>query len=119
MLDTTRDLLQSGGIEVDELLDRCMDNDALAGRLLKKFSVDPTYSKLVAACAANDSAMALEAAHTQKGLCGNLALGRLFRLTTRQVELLRANDSAAALALMPKIDQAYNEALTAIQKSFS
>ncbi len=118
MQDTTREILVSGGVNVDELLERCMNNEALVGRLLKKFSDDATYGRLVEAFAAHDINKALEAAHTLKGLCGNLSLVRLADLFARQVTLLRADDPEAAMGLMPEISRGYDAAVQAIRKSF-
>ena len=118
MLDSVvKERLQDGGVRVDELLERCMNNEALASRLLKKFSADTTYSKLVTACAANDSSLALEASHTLKGMCGNLSLFKLFELFSRQVELLRADNLPAATALMTEISRSYDAAVQAIQRN--
>ena len=42
----------------------------------------------------------------------------LFDLLTRQVGLLRAEDWAGAMALMPGVDRAYEETCRAIREAF-
>ena len=61
---------------------------------------------------------AVTASHSLKGVCGNLSMTELFDLLTRQVGLLRAEDWAGAMDLMPGIDGAYEETCRAIRESF-
>ena len=72
------------------------------------FRADPAFSTA-----------ALEAAHTVKGVCGNLAVSELFGLLDRQVQLLRAHDMAGAAAVMPEITRTYQAAVQAVEKAFS
>ena len=112
-------LLQDGGIDVQSLLERCMGSETLLTRLLKKFPTDASYARLSTAMEQGDAAAALEASHTLKGVCGNLSLVTLFALLDRQVQALRAGDTAGAQALMPNITQAYTTALHAIAESLA
>lgn len=57
-----------------------MGNEALLERFLKKFPQDENYQKLCAAMEASDWEAALTAAHTLKGICGNLSIAPLFDL---------------------------------------
>lgn len=110
-----KDTLTAGGINVDEALERFLDNEALMHRFLKKFLDDPNYGKLTLAMETGDREAAFTAAHTLKGVCGNLSLVTLYALLTRQVECLRADDWAGASALMPDLSLAYEQASAAIQ----
>ncbi|WP_346666581.1 Hpt domain-containing protein [uncultured Mailhella sp.] len=114
-----RNMLIEGGINVDEVLERCMGSEALVARLLKKFPADGSYGKLSEAVDNGDEAAALEASHTLKGVCGNLAVSELFGLLDRQVQLLRAHDMDGAAAVMPEITRTYQAAVQAVEKAFS
>ena len=119
MDERIRGILEKGGIEVQSLLERCMGNEALLLRLLKKLPADTSYDRLRAAMDAGDEAAALEASHTLKGVCGNLSCTALFPLLDRQVQAFRAGDSDGARALMPAIEQAYAAVLQAIEEGLS
>lgn len=109
--------LLAAGIDVDSALERFLGNEALLERFLKKFLDDPNHARLTAAFAAGDREGALTASHTMKGVCGNLSMHVLFDLLTKQVQALRAEDWAGAEALLPAVDQAYDEAAAAIRRS--
>ena len=108
--------LIAAGIDVDGAMERFMDNEGLLERFMKKFLAESTYAVLVGAIASDDAAGALTASHTLKGMCGNLSFTGLYALFTRQVELLRGNDFPAAAAMMPEIQQAYDQVTDAIRR---
>ena len=66
-----------------------MGSEALLERLLDRFLEDRNFPSLAAALECGDTDGAVQAAHTLKGVCGNLSMNGLYRLFTRQVELLR------------------------------
>lgn len=109
-----RQRLMDAGIDVDSALERFMNNEALLERFLAKFPADPNHGRLVAAIAAGDREAALTAAHTMKGVCGNLSMPALFELLTRQVAAFRADDWDGAVAMMPELDRLYDGLCTAI-----
>ena len=109
-----RQRLMDAGIDVDSALGRFMNNEALLERFLAKFPADPNHGRLVAAIAAGDREAALTAAHTMKGVCGNLSMPALFELLTRQVAAFRADDWDGAVAMMPELDRLYDGLCTAI-----
>lgn len=112
--------LQAGGIEVDSALERMMGSEALLERFLTKFLADPNYDRLCRAVADRDEAAALTAAHTLKGVCGNLSMTRLEALVSQMVELLRGEgELAAAQALLPEVTEACREVREAISGALS
>ena len=119
MDNRVKELLEGGGIDVTGLLSRCMGSEALGAKLLKKFPADASFARLSAAMTADDFTAAVEAAHTLKGVCGNLSLSALFPLLEKQVALLRFGDNAGAAALMPDIERAYARALHAIEEGLA
>lgn len=114
MTEEKKRALAGAGVQVEDALQRLMNNEALLERLLQKFAEDGTYPALVRAVEAHDAEQALQAAHTFKGICGNLSMHRLFDLAGRQVLLFRQNNREAAEAVMPEITLAYNAVIAAI-----
>lgn len=107
--------LEKAGMDVAGALERFMGNDALLERFLNKFLSDSNYEKLAAAIDAEDKETALTAAHTLKGVCGNLAMTELFDLLTKQVAAFRADDWEGGKAIMPSIVSAYEQIIDAIK----
>ena len=106
--------LTAAGVNVDEALERFMGSEAMLERFLKKFPADKGFAALTEALEAGDHEGAVNAAHTLKGLCGNLSIKPLFAGFDRQVTLMRAGDWDAAAAMMPQLTENYNRALEAI-----
>ena len=99
--------LENGGIRVPQALERVLGNEALLERLLGKFLDDPQYPALCAALERGDLDRAVTAAHTLKGMCGNLSMEELYALFTQQTDALRGGDLAGARGLMAQIKPAY------------
>ena len=115
MTSEARQALEAAGIRTGELLDRMMGSESMAERFLCRFLEDPTSAALEAAMAAGRREEAFRAAHTLKGLCGNLSITGLGALAGRQTELLRGAEGwAEAQALMPEIAEAYSRVRSAI-----
>ena len=53
--------------------------------------------------------------HALKGVAGNLSLTSLHQLATRMNDLLKAHDEQAATALLPTLDEAYSQAIEALE----
>ena len=106
--------LMAAGVQVESVLERVMGNEDLLERLLKKFPDEPHYSALCAALERGDAEQAVSAAHTLKGVCGNLSMAELYGLFTRQVDALRAGDLPLARSLMEQIAPAYARVTAAI-----
>ncbi|HIR52229.1 MAG TPA: Hpt domain-containing protein [Candidatus Onthovicinus excrementipullorum] len=114
MTEERKYILKQAGISVEEVLGRFMGNDALLERMLHKFLEDQTYAQLAEAMEQEDRDRAFQAAHTLKGVCGNLSMDRLFHLVSEQVELLRSGSWGAAQAMMPSVTRAYDAVCSSI-----
>ena len=66
--------LVEAGVDVDGALARLMQNEGLLTRLLRAFLQDTNFDQLQQALAARDGKAAFAAAHTLKGVAGNLSL---------------------------------------------
>ena len=107
-------ILMDAGIDAESALNRMMGSEALLER--RRFLEDGNFSALSAAIEAGDREGALTASHTLKGMCGNLSMDRLYSLFSGQVDLMRAGDWEEAVNLMPRIREAYDEAVSAVKR---
>lgn len=116
MTPERRDQLEAAGIDIESALERMMGSEALLERMMGKFLDDPQYPALRAALEAGDMERAVSAAHTLKGVCGNLSMTELYGLFTRQVDALRAGDLPLARGIMAEIAPAYERVMAAIRR---
>jgi HPt (histidine-containing phosphotransfer) domain-containing protein len=86
----TIDALKQFGADTDDGLSRCMGNEAFYFKLIGKVVDDKNFKALEDAVAAKDLAAAFDAAHSLKGVLGNLALTPVYEPVYEITELLRA-----------------------------
>ena len=115
MTEARRARLEAAGVDVEAALERMLGSEALLERMLAKFLEDRNLPALRAALEGADPAGAVTAAHTLKGVCGNLSMTALYGLFTRQVDALRAGELAEAERLMEEIAPAYAAVTAAIR----
>lgn len=84
-----KDKLIDIGVDVPTALGRFMGNEALFDRFLKKFLDDGNFDKLCEAVNNRDAENAFIAAHTLKGVAGNLGLDCITKPLLPVVEKLR------------------------------
>lgn len=91
--------LEALGVNTSEALGRFMNNSMLYEKLIAKYPDSARTADVAAQFAAKDYEKAVEAAHTLKGVTGNLSLTPLYTAYTEIVNLLRAgkNDEAEKL----------------------
>lgn len=90
----------------------------LVVKFLGKFLEDPSYEALCAQLQAGNRLEAFRAAHTLKGVCANLSLGRLLQSVTELTELLRPETDTipeAAQTLMEAVRSDYQLTTAAIR----
>ena len=83
MTDQFKEQLQSAGVDVTGALNRFMNNAGLYERFLKKFPADTSYQNLL------NAVEAFRAAHTLKGVAGNLGFDNLLTYVVPLVEVFR------------------------------
>lgn len=86
----TIDALKEYGADVDQGLRRCMNNEGFYLRLVGMALNDKNFDSLRAALNDGNLDRAFDAAHTLKGVLGNLALTPIYDDVYRLTELLRS-----------------------------
>ncbi len=115
MKDETRQKLVSLGMDLDQTLARFVGNETLLFRFLKKFLQDQSYHQLMQAVTDGDADAGFRAAHTLKGVAGNLGLDGLFHAVAPLVEVLRSSDASGAPAMFAPVREQYDKAVETIQ----
>lgn len=91
----------------------------LGERLIHKFAVkflaDGSFELLRNSMAEGNIDEAFRAAHTLKGVCGNLGFAQLGTSAAAMTEALRGGDLAAAQELYPAVERDYQQTIAAIQ----
>lgn len=108
MNDEQRLALESAGVNLSALVERCMGSEELALRLLRKFEAEANLTALLSALDAGDKDAAFASSHALKGLSGNLAMTALHEALSTQVEHLRAGGLDEARALFPTVESLRN-----------
>lgn len=103
--------LREAGVNIETAMKRFMNNASLMERLFKKFLDDKSYEMLKAALEAGETEEAFKAAHTLKGVCGNLSFDGLFSVVSEQTEALRAGNLEEGKAMMPGVTAAYDKVM--------
>ena len=114
----TQRILEQGGVDAADALERFMGKTELMERFMKRFLADENFAALEQALKAEDQQEAIRAAHALKGTSGNLSLTALHQRVTDQLALLRADDLAGAVQAMDGVAQAYAAATDAIRQAF-
>jgi HPt (histidine-containing phosphotransfer) domain-containing protein len=114
MDESLRKKLVHIGINVEEALGRMLGREEFYIQLLKKFALDDNYEKLGQALKDRDLEAAFKAAHTLKGLSGNLSITVLFDPVTEITDALRNKDVDRALAYMQSFSPLYIRVIAGI-----
>ncbi len=107
--------LKTIGVDINEAMDRFMNNEMLFKKFFKKLLNDDNFSLLQDAYANNDVEKAISYAHTLKGVCGNLAIKPLYHLFDEMVKALRNDNWDEAIKLNDKAIVEYNNLLNIIK----
>lgn len=97
--------LRSWGADVDEALERCLNNEAFYLKMVQKAAQDPAFDRLEGAVSAGNLEKAFDAAHALKGVMANLALTPICEPVREITELLRARTETDYAPLIRKINE--------------
>ena len=85
----TVEKLRQFGANVDEGLQRCLNNEAFYLKLVSRFLEDKSFDKLKEEISNGNLEEAFKASHALKGVIGNLSLTPLYEIIYELTELLR------------------------------
>ena len=94
----TIDALKELGVDTEEGLTRCMNNEAFYLRLVGIALQDTNFAKLRADIEAGNLQEAFESAHALKGMLGNVSLTNVETPVVKITEALRAKEQDADYA---------------------
>lgn len=86
----TIDALRVFGADTEDGLRRCMGNEGFYLKLVGKVLEDKSFEALADAIARKDLKSAFEAAHSLKGVLGNLSITPIYKPVNDLTELLRS-----------------------------
>lgn len=115
MNEAYKDKLRCSGIGVDEGIGRFMGNEDLYERFLKKFLEDHSMEELNEKFRCGNLEEAFRAAHTLKGVAGNLSLTVLYEQSARIVEILRGGSAEGVAPMLEELNRCYETLCEAIR----
>ncbi|MBR1686527.1 MAG: Hpt domain-containing protein [Clostridia bacterium] len=96
--------LRTWGANIDEGLQRCLNNEAFYLKMVGKLKGDTRLAQLREAIEAGDLKTGFEHAHALKGVLANLALTPVLDPVLEMTELLRAGTQTDYTALLSKAE---------------
>ena len=103
----TREDYIEAGIDYDSAMNLFMGKPEIFNRFLVKFKNDESYNQIKKAIADNDCEAAFKAAHTLKGVAGNLSFKELAKVASDITEEFRAGNFEEGLKHLDELDIRY------------
>ena len=95
--------LAGRGNDMAGALARFLDDEVLYGDCFRMFLEDPGFRQLEDALARRDASAAFDAAHTLKGVAGNLGLTALYTALSTLAEALRQGQMTGTSGLLQAV----------------
>ena len=111
---TVQECYESMGSNFEDVLGR-MGSEAMVKRFALKFPDDPSYGNLVKAVEEQNAEEAFRAAHTLKGICLNLGLDRLYKVSALLTEKLRGREFDGYQEAYGEVQKEYRNTIDAIR----
>ena len=111
------DELKALGVNIEDALQRFMNNSALYEKMLGKLVNNVKDIKVLPSIEAGDYSAACDAAHTLKGVMGNLSITPLYKSYTQIVNLLRENNPEEAKKILLETIPVQDEIIACIEKN--
>jgi chemotaxis protein histidine kinase CheA len=105
--------IEAWGCNVQEALERFVDDADLYIMCMNLFVGDASFASLGEAIKSQNYEAAFEAAHTLKGVAGNVSAGPLYEIIESLTDKLRANNHAGVEEDYKKI-MGYRDSLAAV-----
>lgn len=103
------------GVNLDEVMERFISNEALYFKCLHKLEDDHNFQGMKDAIVASDAKAAFDGAHALKGVVANLGLNNLYKEIAEITEVFRAGQLNFDPNNMERLKEAYNEAISVIK----
>lgn len=116
MREADKEVLLLAGIDIEEAMSRFMNNEGLMMKFLLRFPEDQSFAQMKKALEEKNADEAYQAAHSLKGLAGNLAMKKLFKVASQVVDDLRKGDLQAAEKKREALEQEYQCVLKALER---
>lgn len=116
MLDTQVEKLLSLNVNIDETLERFVNNENLYFKCLGKFIDDNNYQTLKKAIEDKSVVDAFEAAHALKGVAANLGLSDLYKEVAVITEVFRSQSLDYDSDNLARIDIEYEKAIKTLKE---
>lgn len=110
-----REVFQKYGGDYETTMARFMGNEQMYLRILSMLPRDENLHKLGQALQAGDYPAAFDAAHTLKGMAGNLGLTPLYQAVCAIVEPLRAGEKLDYSPLYLSVHKEYEQAAALLE----
>lgn len=98
----------NAGLDPESAIERFMGNETLYLKFLFRFPDDENYQNLCRFIEQQDCGNAFTAAHTLKGVCGNLSIKSMEDILREQVEYLRNGDLQQGQKMMGELKEVYD-----------
>ena len=105
----TVEALRAFGADTEDGLNRCMGNEGFYLKLVGSVLEDKNFEVLAESIARQDLDSAFDAAHSLKGVLGNLALTPIFQPVCNITEFLRAKADMDYAPLLREITEMRDE----------
>ena len=111
---TVKECYDQMGADYKGVYERLGNNEQLVEHFFRRFAQDPSFDALKEAQEKKDHEAAFRAVHTLKGVCINLGLTNLYRVSSDLTEALRNGepDPQEEARLYQKVEQEYNKIWT-------
>lgn len=110
--------MEAVGLNVPDMIEHFMDSESMFMKYLYKFfdSADGVVMELTSAAEKEDYSAMLFAAHSLKGLAGNIGLNGVYLPAKKLVDEIRAGDHSECAADFRKLQECYYRASKIVKK---
>ncbi len=115
MTEELKNELKENGVDLGTTMKRFMGMEAMYKKFLFRFPDDPNYGELKRCMENGDVDKAYVAAHTLKGVAGNLGFSELYHASAALSDVLRQHGSGAG-ELYDKVTECYNRIYAVIDR---
>lgn len=110
-----KEQLRNAGVNVSTGINRFMNNETLYTKFLSKFPMDNTFNNLKEQLAKKNIQEAFLAAHSLKGICGNLELSSLTDIINPMTDKLKSGQINGIDEMMENLEKHYSEICSIIK----